>query len=172
MLTVSQVWVVRAIQAGFSVFLHILRIPERFLTWWCKRSQAHHGPSLPVGLGPLIAMLWVGMPGALLTWACAGSGSPHSHGPFGASVMTGLALVVLTIARRVSATTIRELWNDKVYHLCVLQGSRHTWGHTVRSWVERKRTYEQAWAWGSALLGSRAGCLALLGLLSTGEFKV
>lgn len=133
MLTVSQVWVVRAIQAGFSVFLHILTIPERFLTWWCKRSQAHHGPSLPVGLGPLIAMLWVGMPGALLTWACTGSGSPHRQGPFGASVWltgpSGSYDCEIGFSNNHQGTL--KCSEFKVYHSRVLEGSRHTWVERV-----------------------------------------
>ena len=65
-----------------------------------------------------------------LCWDCLGlclpglilvMSSPHRNSPFAVSVVVGLALVVLRIVRHVSETTIRELWNGKVYHSHVLE---------------------------------------------------
>ena len=45
---------------------------------------------------------------------------------------------VLRIVRRVSATTIRELWKGKVYHSHVLEGTRYMLGDTVMSWMKER----------------------------------
>ena len=64
--------------------------------------------------------------------------SPHRNSLFAARVVAGLVPVVLRIVRHVLATTIRDLWNAKVYHSHAPEGTRHPgvtqWGP---GWRER-----------------------------------
>ena len=48
-------------------------------------------------------------------------------------VATGPALAVVTIATGTSATTIKELWKNKVYYSQILKSTQPTHGPTVRS---------------------------------------
>ena len=52
---------------------------------------------------------------------------PPRVSPTGGSVVAGLILVVLMIARDTSATTFRELWKNKAYCSQVLVGAWHAW---------------------------------------------
>lgn len=77
---------------------------------------------MPVGthLGPYY--LW---------WA------PKDISPTTANVVAGSALAVLIMTTRgTPATTIRELWKDKVYYLWVLKSTWHAKEHTVSLWGE------------------------------------
>ena len=154
MLRVSQICLAGAIQASLS-FYTSLWILERFLILWHKMSQTHLDFLCLLVLacrqwGFCPDCLGLCLPGFILVML-----SPHRNSPFPVSVVAGPALVVLRIVRHVSATTIRELWNAKAYHSHVLEGTRHPWGDTVRSWIDR--AHEQAWTWGSAFLRLRVG---------------
>lgn len=60
-----------------------------------------------------------------------------------ATVVSAPALVLILTAGCVSATTIRELWDNKVCYSQILEGTLHPGGHTVRSQVrERERERE------------------------------
>ena len=67
-----------------------------------------------------------------------------------------------------SVITIRKLYKKKAYYSQVLESTRHTWGHTVRSWVEKEGNTQ---AWGSAFIGFKGGALGFSGLLFIGECK-
>lgn len=64
--------------------------------------------------------------------------SPHRNSSFGANVVAWLALVVLVIVRHVSAAALGTLkWWGVSTHSRVVEGTRHSWGDTARSWIER-----------------------------------
>lgn len=50
---------------------------------------------------------------------------------------SGALVILIMIVRVGSATTLRELQKNKVYYSSVLEGTRHTRGHTGWLWVER-----------------------------------
>ena len=140
MLKVSQICLARAIQASLSFYTSSW-ILERFLILWHKMSQTHLD---------FLCLLVFACRQWGLCWDCLGlcspglilvMRSPHRNSPFTVSVVAGPALVVLRIVRHISATTIRELWNAKVYHSHAPEDTRHPWGDTARSWVERESSW-------------------------------
>ena len=118
------------IQASLS-FYTSLWILERFLILWHKMSQTHLDFLCLLVLacrqwGFCPDCLGLCLPGFILVML-----SPHRNSPFPVSVVAGPALVVLRIVRHVSATTIRELWNDKMYHSHVLEVNTPGWHSEV-----------------------------------------
>lgn len=85
--------------------------------------------------------------------------------PTRASVLAGLTPVVLiTNARCTSATTVRELWKNKVYNSQVLRVHGMAKGHTARSLGRERGVGEREQGPGALLLlGLRMACLGFSG---------
>lgn len=147
---------------------------------WLPRQSTKHdrrGPVSPsVGLSDQNASekLWVQcQPAGSSDLSRNPWGTPQACTPCGALqaspgralTVAAPAFVVVVIAGCTSATTIRELWKNRIYDLWVLQGARHTQGCTAGFQVEK------AWTWGAALLGPRVQAWSFTGSLSFGEFK-
>lgn len=66
-------------------------------------------------------------------------------------------VVLIMTAGCAPATTIMELWKNKIYCLQVLEGTRHARGYTVRSWGDGGRERERAGS--SGLFGVKGGVL-------------
>ena len=140
MLRVSQICLAGAIQASLSFYTSLWFL-ERFLILWHKMSQTHLDfPCLLV----LACRQWG------FCWECLGlcstdlilvMRSPHRNSRFGVNV-AGPALVVLRIVRHISATTIRELWNAKLYHSRCITARGY---RTHLGWHSEVRETESSW---------------------------